>query len=288
MSRRTVPLILLLAIVTVIGLFILRYLQQPERALAAAVADLGEAKTQRFNATINLENNQQAAAVVGQGKMEVTLTGGFIRPEEGERPKLDADVALTAITDSVTMQLTGKIRFVGDKIYFYVEKVPPVLDAFTELKDKWIELPRGPQGEVSSTVTDAQLFDEITYQGREKVAGDTTYHYQAKARPAAVIQAIDGLVRILGSQLTQEHIDQLRTSLQQAPSQSTDLWITPFSHELRQFAATMTATNGNVTKINATFTDRNKPLEIVAPEGAVPIDSLTPPAPAAAPEQNAP
>lgn len=252
--------------------------QRPTRVVTRAVENLGKAQTQRFHTTIALTNPQATEQFLGsQGTVEIKLNGAFARETEG-RPALVSDVIVSAKTESITVQLEGELRFIEDQAYVFVKTAPPTIPVLAQLKGKWLTFPRGGAVAGETTAPEGPLFVEVKRAGRETIEGVSTTKYSAQATTAAVIEMMDGIAQLLGTQLTNDQIANLRNNLTQAENVPVELWATPWKNELKQLRVALDTPGGNAIQYTITFLDPNKQLEIAAPEGAVSIEqALQPP-----------
>lgn len=265
------------AIALVGGMFAWRYYYNPEQIVNAAVAKMGEASEQEFAATFHFTNNEQTRALLGEsGQVELTVNGVYKHEADNQPADVHSDILLTAKTDSVSLQLAAKVRLVGDKIYIYIEKAPPMFPALAQLRGQWVELPRTVQMTNPLTAATEELLQNITYKGKEVVANHTTYRYQAVATQTAVVRTIDTIVRLMGSQLTEEHISQLKDSMQDMQQLSVDLWIRPLTRQVQQIRTTWTTSTGNGTDITIVLNTPKQELTIERPADVVTIESLAP------------
>lgn len=249
--------------------------QRPTKTVTDAFAKAGEAQTQAFRAQVTLTNAGTAEQLLGeQGTVEVVLDGVFER-QENQRAALQSAVSLVARSDSVAVEIEGNVRFVGDKVYLEVKKAPPAIPVLVQLKDRWIELPRGGEapGETAAA-GEAALFTNVKRVGREEVAGKSTLKYEATVTEAAIVQFMDAIARLLGTQLTTEQIDNLRQNLAERNDLPITIWATPLQHELRQFAINLAPGSEAQIRYTITLTDRNQAVTITAPEGAQTLEAV--------------
>ena len=256
----------------VLLLGILAFANRPARVVTRAVTALAAADTGAFVATIELANAQAAAPVLGEpGTVEVKLTGVFSRgAQANQRDRLQADVVITAKSDSVTLAVEGEVRFVDDQAYVLIKKAPP--GALNPLKGVWLELPRGQASQPATTTVSEDLFTDVKRAGTEKLGEETVVKYTAIARETAVVRMMDGIAELLGTRLTDAQVAEIMVSVQRAGQVPTEVWISRWGTTLRRLAATVDVPGGNAMRFVLTMTDINLKTNIMVPENAVPIN----------------
>lgn len=271
-----------LAVIAIGGTYL--YAQRPERAVSNAVRKLAQAQTEHFHAVIALDGNPAIQSLLAEAtSLNITLDGSFDRhgedraaqkgeprPSDG-RDSLVSDITINAKSDSVTLEIGGELRLIGDKAYLLVKKAPAAVPLLAALKDKWVELPRGSAPENKSAPENAPLFHEVKSVGREDVNGQTTKKYAVTATEQGIILFMDNIAGVLGTQLSDQQIGNLRTSLEKTDALPVELWVTPWSQEMVQLQASIP---GNPATYTITFSDRNRPVSHTVPEGVRPIQEV--------------
>lgn len=247
------------------------YAQRPERAVSNAVAKLAQAKTGHFRAVIALNQNQAAQSLLAEATaITITLDGSFKR-EAGGPASLVSEVTINAKEDSVTLEIGGELRLIGDKAYLLVKKAPAAIPLLAKLKDRWVELPRGPGAENVASDASGPLFHEVKSNGREEIAGKKVTKYETTAAEQGIIRFMDSVANLLGTQLTDQQIGSLRANLEKVDSLPMTLWITSWSQELVQLEARLP---GNAVRYIITFSSRNQPMAHEIPQDAKPIKEV--------------
>ncbi len=247
------------------------YAQRPERAVSNAAQKLAQAKTGHFHAVISLADNPAAKSILTEAtSMNVTLDGSFDRHGE-ERDSVVSDIVLNAKGDSVTLEIGGELRLIGDKAYLLVKKAPAAIPLLAKLKDTWAELPRGANAESAVSAAGGPLFHGVKSAGREEIAGKPARKYEATATEQGIINFMDNIASLLGTQLTDQQISDLRANLEKADSLPVTLWITPWRQELVQLTADLP---GNAVRYTIMFSDRNQDVAHAIPEGSRPIKEV--------------
>src|SRR5581483_9113605 len=99
------------------------YQQRPERVVNEALANLAAAQTEQFQATATVANNAATKKLLGeQGQVQLDLSGAF--KKQATAAALRSTVAVTIKTDTLSVQLAGEARFIGDTAYLMITKVP--------------------------------------------------------------------------------------------------------------------------------------------------------------------
>ncbi len=248
--------------------------QRPIKVISDAFASLADADTQQFSAAVLLENATATTQLLGeQGQVELNIDGSFARQDD-KRDSLTMTVALTSKTESVSVQIEGEMRFIDEHAYILIKKAPQAVPLLAQLKGTWIRLPRGGQQTAPKVETNDQLFANIARQRRERIADATTNKYQATATTTAVLRLLDGIADLLGTRLTEEQIVGIRQSLAEVKEVPVELWITPLTHELKQLHTTFTVSGGNTVSFTLALNDRNEPIDMAVPEGAVTLEEM--------------
>lgn len=260
----------IIAIVVVGGTYI--YSQHPARAVSNAVKKLAEAQTEHFHAVIALDSNPAIQSLLAEAtSLNITLDGTFDRHGQ-ERDSVVTDLTINAKSDSVTLEIGGELRLIGDKAYLLVKKAPAAVPLLARLKDKWVELPRGSATDAAvANNSSGPLFHDVKSAGREEINDQTTRKYSTTATEQGILLFMDNVASILGTKLSDQQITNLRDSLEKADALPVELWVTPWSQELLQLQASIP---GSAVKYTITFNDRNKKVDHTAPEGAKPIQEV--------------
>jgi hypothetical protein len=247
--------------------------QYPGHVVKASLGKLGAAKTQQFDASLVINNTEASQNLVGQQAQVQLLLGGEFERRQDERDSLAADVRLITETEGLTVNIEAATRFIGDKAYLQITKSPPSLPVLIQLKNQWLELPRGDAATAETAKPTGPLFINVQRIGRdEKIDGQTVTAYTADATAGAIVRLLDNMADILGTRLTAEQIDNVRRGITGIETVPVQLWITPFSHELVKLSSTLTVPGSNTITFELKPTDRNKLVEITVPEGAVTLE----------------
>ena len=263
-------LITLLVVAAIAGVYF--YTQQPARAVTNAVQKLGTAETQQFTATVDLGTSTATQQLLGEpANVTIKLTGSFDRRGE-ERDSLISDIDITASTESVTVKITGEVRFIDDQAFIFVAKAPAVIPILSKLKGQWVALPRGGSAEVSDIEIDGPLFTKVSRDGREKVTGKSTVKYETVATEHALISILSHIAQLLGSSLTSEQINNMSANLQNIEQLPISLWITPWGHDLVQLELILGSPDGEQITYTLAFTERNKSVDHQIPAETITIE----------------
>lgn len=248
--------------------------RHPEHVVAAAASKLAEAETQSFTADLTIANSGATEQLIGQrATVAVRLKGAFAR-RESERDALTADVELVTETEGITLRIEGNTRFVGDKAYVRITKAPATFPLLARLKDQWIELPRGGESEGSVTAANQPMFTKVERAGRTSISEQSATSFRAQATSQAVIRLLDGIADVLGTRLTAEQIDGIRQNVAADTTVPVQLAISPWTHEILQLSATLSAPNQNQISFVLTLADRNRSQDIAAPDGAQSLEGI--------------
>jgi hypothetical protein len=265
--------------------------QRPAAVAEDALTKLGTARTQRFNAALTIDNTSASAGQLAQAaQVQLLLDGEFQRQEE-ERDSLSAKVQLATETEGLAIRIEGDTRFIGDKAYVRIATAPQTFPVLVQLKDKWVELPRGGAGEQGAAPTEGLLFMEVEKTGSETVDDRRVSVYSAQATSAAVVRLLDNIADILGTRLTAEQIAGIQQGITGVETVPLTLKVTPWSHELIELSTTLAIPGSNTVSFTLKPRDRNEALTITPPDGAVTLEnavagletSAAPVAPAPAP-----
>lgn len=249
-------------------------MQRPSFVVERAADRLGAATSARYTAVLQLENAAATQQVLGeQGAVELTLDGVFIREDE-QTDSLQADVKFLTKTESVTVNVDGEVRFIKDRIYALVETAPPMLAALSQVKGQWITLPRGSGTEAAVQMPPEELFTQVKRTGTGELNGEQVVVYRAEAKDEAVVSMMDSIAELLGTRLTTDQIDNLRSSVDRVESVPVEIKIRRWSSELRELSTTLTIPGANTVHFTLTLHDTNQPVDIIEPTDAVPIEQL--------------
>jgi hypothetical protein len=242
---------------------------RPTRVAEKAVENLAATNTAAFKAILELSNNESTEALLGEaGTIELTANGHFDRAVT-PRSALAANVNVAIKTDSVTVQSDGEARFIGDKVYVQITKAPAVFPVLAQLKNAWIYFERGGQDNPAAATPQAPLFTSVKRESVETIDGVSTVKYSAKAADTAVIRMMDGLADMFGTSLTADQIANIKKSVAEVEEVPVELWVKRWSSDLRQFRTVLVVPGGNTVNFTVTLTDKNQPVDITVPEGAV-------------------
>lgn len=261
-------------LVIIAGVSVYVYTQRPSRVVSNAIGKLAQAETSRFTAEIALAQTPAAQALLSEATaLNITLNGSFDR-RGAERDSVASHIAVSAKSESVSLDLNGELRLVGDQAYLLVQTAPNAIPLLAALKDTWVELPRGGQVAAATTAPSGPLFQSIRKQGREEIHDRSTIKYEAVATEQGVLALMNNIAGMLGTALTDDQLGQLRSNLAGLQNLPVTLWVTPFSHELVQLQAQLP--DGAV-RYTLSFSDRNQPVDHAIPEGAKPINEVLQP-----------
>lgn len=264
-----IPLAVLIAAVA--------FLQRPTMVVERALDQLGKAETARYTALLTLENAQATQQVLGeQGAVEVTLDGVFARAADTP-DTLQADVAFLTKTESVTVNVAGEVRFIGDRVYALVESAPPMFAALAQLKGQWLELPRGTKGDTAAHEVPDELFTDVRRTGVKELNGEQVVTYHAEAKEEGIITMMDGIAELLGTRLTNDQIADLRSSVERVERVPVELAIRRWSRDLRELSTVLTMPGGNTVRFTLTIHETNQPVQVTPPENAASLESLLQP-----------
>lgn len=255
-----------LQLVLMVGLGLLGVLggvwwwQQPARVVDRAVRQLAQVPRERFNASVRLTNVEAAKQLLGEtSAVTVSLDGSFDREAPG-RPSLAAQMSLGAQTESVSLEIAGEVRFIGDQAYVVVNKAPASIPVLAQLKGQWVELPRGEASQPGTPVAHEPLLTQVRRVGRN--------HYQATGQAAAIVHFMNGLASLLGTQLTSQQVEQLRQNVAGVTTLPVEIKVTGWQHRLKELTATLDTPSGNDVHFTIAFRDPGQPVTIEAPTGA--------------------
>lgn len=264
MSRR-IQISLAVALLVAGGLATTFYIYQRPMAVAeSAVHNLATSSNQRFKANLRLENSPAMQATLKEkGTIEVYLDGSFNRANT--RPGVASAVEITIKTESVSLQLSGEARLIQDNLYLLINKTPPIWPAIQALKGQWVKMPRGGHKDTGSITPAGQIFRSVTRSGNNQ--------YRAQATQAGVVRFMNALAEILGTELSDPQLNDLRRGIGQLEQLPVTLTITPFTHRLERLEATIAPPNGNLVHFVLEFESVTTPSVITEPEEATTLES---------------
>jgi len=272
MLKRWPKQLLILVVVIVIITGLLFYLRRPSRLTGLALNKAAAATSHHFVTKVVLANSQQTQSILGEeAQIEITLDGAY-RRAENQAAAIQSNINMSIATDSVTVGLTGEARLIDDKTYIFITKSPPLFPILQKLKGQWIELPRGQQSLTTPAPSQAELLTDVTYLTQEEISDESTHKYQAQASQAAIVSFMDNLARLLGTNLTDDQINQLRSSTTEVTQVPVEIWLTPLTSDLRQLKSSLTIPGANTVETIITLTDRDQPVEILPPENFVSLE----------------
>lgn len=264
MSRRR-QIGLAIALLVAGGLATALYIYQRPRAVAeSAVHNLATRSNQKFKANLQLENSPATqAALKEKGAIEVHLAGSFNRTDT--RPSVASTVEITVKTESVSLQLSGEARLIQDNVYLLINKTPPIWPAIQALKGQWVKMPRGGHADTGSTTPSGPIFHNVKRSGNNQ--------YQAEVTQAGVVRFMNALAEILGTELSDQQLNELRRGIGQLEQLPVTLTITPFTHRLERLETTIAPPNGNNVHLVLEFEPVTTVAAITEPEGATTLES---------------
>lgn len=239
------------------------FAQRPQRVVDSAVEKLAAAQTQHFNAEISLGKTPTADALLKEATdLTLTLDGSFDRRGQ-DRDSLVSDITINAKSDSVTLEIAGELRLIDDKAYLFVKKAPAAIPLLAKLKDQWAELPRGEASSPAAAPAEGTLVTNVKRVDRGK--------YEAVATEAGIVSFMNHVAQILGTQLTDQQVGQLRGNIASAESLPVALHISPVGHELEKIEVQLP--NGGV-HYTISFSERNSPVNHEFPKDIKPIRDI--------------
>ncbi len=273
LTRKTVQWLIGISSITVLVVALI-FVFRPQAVIERALRDLKTTEEASFKATLALENSDTTKQFLGEeGIVEVTLDGAFDR-EPDKRDAVSADVNITAKTDSVSVQIGGEMRFIGDTAYIFIEKSPAIFPALVQLKGQWFTLERGGIVEpAAADLSDLSLFQTVRRIGREKIEGVSVVKYEAVASGEAVVRMLDSIASVLGTQLTEDQINNIRTSASEAGRVPVEFWITPWQGQLQRLSTVLVIPGGNTVRFTLTLHDQGKKTVINIPDDAISLQA---------------
>lgn len=254
---------------------LLVWLQRPTAVVERAFTELAETKTGAFAAQLALENNQATQQLLGEaGTLELAVDGVFARHDE-QQDSLQADATMTAKTESVSVQLQAEFRFIGDQVYVLVKRAPAAYPALVQLKGVWLKLPRGAEQQPAAEQDDAvELFTDVDRAGTEHLDGVGVVKYDTVATDDAVVRMMDAFAVLLGTDLTEQQIQDVRAGVAQAGEVPVTVWVRRFSRQLEQLQTRFTVPGGNTVAFTLRLKERGQDVTVEEPAGAVTIQEL--------------
>lgn len=247
---------------------------RPQFVLQQSIENVADANTGEFTTLISVQNIQSLSQYLGgEAQVDIALDGTFSKVKDG-RDALQSNVIVTAKTATVTLTFEGETRFVDDKAYIQVTSAPEGIEGISELRNKWLELPRGSQNPDIAEYPQGPLFADIVKEGKQEVSGVSTTHYQAKATDAFLVRVVDGVAQLLGTRLTEDQVASLRASFTESTQLPIDIWATPITHQLKQAHATLAAPSGGAATYTVGIKALDTDVNITAPEGAIPLQQI--------------
>lgn len=273
--RKKTALIIFTLLVSISLLAFALFWLRPAKVVQDAFTKLATSDTQSFNAIISISNPQASLDILGeQASIQLDVNGKFKR-ENDKQDSLEAAVKLTTKTETVTMIMEANIIFIGEQAYFQIIKAPPAFPALAQLKGQWIEIPRGMQEEVKKTPVSGKIFLDIKSNERLEINGVSTKIYKTTATSAAVVRMLDSIASILGTNLSEKQKNEIQKGVADTETIPVNLAIAPWSREIRQIKSyTVIPSTKSAITIEFTFTDRNQPVIINAPDNAQTLSNI--------------
>lgn len=274
MSKRIVIRILILFIALLLVSFFI-FWNRPSRIVDKAFVKLGASTTQHFYSAVSISNPAASVDILGEPASVDLLVDGKFKREVNQRDSLDATLQLTTKTETLTMLIEANTRFIGDQAYFQITKAPPSLPALSQLKNLWIEMPRGTQQAPSTLPAQTETFLTVKAGPRQEIDGTKVKLYYATATSSAVIRMMDAIAKILGTHLTADQVNNIQQGVASAEMVPIELAITPWSNEIRRLSlATTVPGSNNTMSIEFKFTERDEPVEITVPPDAKSLSDI--------------
>ncbi len=247
---------------------------RPAAAVERAFTKLQAATTADFVTHLQLENNASTQQLLGEeGSVDIDLAGQWERQDGPDA--LATHITLTTQTKSLQITIAGELRLIEDKLYLLITTTPQAFPALVQLKDQWIVMDRGATAETAPVIADTStLFTSVDRRGVEKIGDTSTVHYVAPASNEAVVSFMDSLAGILGTSLSEEQINQIRTSVTDIETIPLDLWIARWGSDLKQLKTALTVPGGNAVQFTLQFNALNQPVQIAAPTDARSLEEI--------------
>ena len=265
---RSVLIISVLILLIVAGYF---WWYRPSAVVRRAIGQLEQTKSTGFQVNIVLADT---SAETAGGGIEVTLDGVYDGTSQG-KDSIASDVLLSTRADGVSVNTEGEARLIGDQLFFLIRQVPSSFPVLDTLRGQWVKLPRGGEAEERSPEPRVLSFSGTKRIGKTEVNGTNATQYQAMASPDTAVYLMDSLARVLGTGLSDQQADELRTSLMQTSEVPLTVAVTPWGSEIKQIGTSLSAQGGSMMQFVLTLQDRNKPVSIVEPENAVTLEQLS-------------
>jgi hypothetical protein len=257
---------IILIIIVVVGGTL--YWFNTHASIDKAMNNLSYLKTSEYTAHVVLNNTSATQQLLGEnGTIDITLAGAFDR--KVQPANLQAELNLAVKTNSVSLGLDGELKMIKDKFYAIINTAPASIPLFAQLKGQWIEMPRNASNTNSSVeLPSTNLLTKITRVGNESINNENTVHYKAVATSDAIVAMTTNMAHIIGSQLTSAQADEIRAGVTKTGDVPVDLWITPWSNQMRKMSAVIPVPNSNTINFDLTLINGNKSVDITVPQGA--------------------
>ena len=285
--RRWLIIVLIVAIITLLTISWFA-LARPQTAVRRALDHITTAQTADFVATLEVSDFALVQQLAQEpGDLTLMFDGAFDRTDP-DNTLVSTQVTITSQTDSLSVDLKGETRLLADKVYFYLDTVPPFFTNLTPFKGRWFSFPRGQSQATANSDTNSHNDDSeqtnstpavtitnATKVGRDTVNNTSTVKYTATISPEGIISLSDTIGRILGTQLSTDQIKQLQANIADVEAIPVTIWVTSWSHQLKQLEATLqTPQSDSRTTFAIIINDTNQSVEITAPEEAIALDQL--------------
>lgn len=267
MKKGLIVAIILLFVLVLAGFW--RY--RPNAVVARAADKLAAAKTAAFRSQVVIKSQ----TAQGQAnETQIKLDGAYDKSNvQGSMPYLQTAFNGDIKTTGMTLNVAGEARLL-DQAYIHIAQAPPLLPAIAQLQGKWIALPRNEAPAITAPA-DQKLFEDVDWKGIGGVDGRITLHYRAKATAAAITGLLDNIAAIIGTSLTQEQLKNIADSVTQAGNVPLDVWVSPFTNQIKKIAAEILLPNNSSFALTLSFSNENKLVSIEKPEGAVLLQQLS-------------
>jgi hypothetical protein len=265
-SGRFYTIIVIILVVIIGGTL---YWFSTHASVNAAMNNLARVNTSDYSAHIVINNTAATQQLLGEsGTIDLTLAGQFDRSKKPS--DLQGNIDVSVKTNSVALSLAGELRMVKDKFYAIINTAPSSIPLFAQLKGQWIVLPRNA-APASSTAPSpsANLLTKVSRVGNETINNENTVHYRAVATSDAVIAMTTNMTQIIGSQLTGTQADQIRAGVAKTGEVPVDIWITPWTNNVRKISAVIPIPNADTVHFDLTLANNNKLVSVAEPQGAL-------------------
>jgi hypothetical protein len=290
--KKLIMLAALVLVVLIVGAGVSAYAAgSPDRVIKKMVQQFGEARTYKYAVKMELALPQGEATLFEKMVMDID---GQVDSQDDKNMKATAKIKASVDSSGQQIFLEGETRALGDVYYFMLANISELpVEGFQDYIGKWYKFDSSAlKKQLGITEQDAQLSDEDKQKLKqlqaafskyrifeitdklagEKIDGEATRHYAYIVNKAELVKFIGEASKIF----SQEDVGEEEEAYADFGDISGEMWIGKGTYYLRKFTVDVNYTGEykGTTKMTASLTNFNQPMQIEAPADAVPFDQM--------------